>query len=147
MGGAAEFHQGTVPWKLQTSVERFSPKNGVWEDMPSMPYGRFHPGASVVNGKIFVCGGSDAEMVPSNDVFCFNPQTMSWSTVTPMPNGRSYAQVVSPDRAVYVIGGYEGKKHCPDIYVFHPETNKWNLDGSLNSPKIGLGAAVISAPF
>ncbi|KIH55581.1 BTB/POZ domain protein [Ancylostoma duodenale] len=41
-----------------SSVERFSPDKGVWEKVVAMQSQRLHAGAAVLNGKIYVCGGT-----------------------------------------------------------------------------------------
>ncbi|KIH44153.1 kelch repeat protein, partial [Ancylostoma duodenale] len=66
------------------SVERFSPKNGRWEDIPDMVTSRLSFGACAMKNKIFVCGGWSGTNC-MRDVECFDPRTMTWSSLPPMP--------------------------------------------------------------
>ncbi|VDM71904.1 unnamed protein product [Strongylus vulgaris] len=52
MGG----HDGM---SIFSSVERFSPEKGQWEAVPSMLSKRCRLGATTLNGKIYVCGGTE----------------------------------------------------------------------------------------
>ena len=40
-------------------VERFDPKTNQWEQRAHMHERRYRPGAAVVDGKIYVCGGEE----------------------------------------------------------------------------------------
>ncbi|KIH59290.1 kelch repeat protein [Ancylostoma duodenale] len=87
----------------QSSVERYAPDIGVWEELPQMLCGRAFFGATVMNGKINVCGGI-FKMAKLNTVECFDPKTMRWSAVTPMLVPVADAAVVSHGNRIFVIG-------------------------------------------
>ena len=58
MGGICSMSPGGAPESL-ASVERFSPRTGVWDPMPPMQYARGAVAAVAIDGLIYAVGGRD----------------------------------------------------------------------------------------
>ena len=74
-------------YRLNTMV-CYDPKTKQWSTLPPMPTARDSPGAAVLEGKLYVVGGEDADNHTHNTVECYDPKTKQWSTLPPMATAR-----------------------------------------------------------
>jgi N-acetylneuraminic acid mutarotase len=104
-----------------------------WENKASLPTPGEH-GAAVVNGIIYVIGGSGN--------FAYNPNTDNWTTIALMLTPRDSFAVAACDNKIYVIGGVELGFQFPLYYssdisyssvneVYDPSTNTWATKASM----------------
>jgi len=86
------------------AMEYFTPNtgNGTWTSSHNasyavtnaamvLPSGRSLHGAGVMNGYLYIVGGLQAGLGPTNTVYAYDPIALgagSWSTLTPMPTAR-----------------------------------------------------------
>jgi len=93
-------------WSEQ--VEVYDPVLNSWTAKAPMFIGR-DVGTAVLNGKIYVFGGTDTNAVTTRNVAIYDPATNKWTHGIPMPTTRSgvgAAVVTSGGKKVaYVIGG------------------------------------------
>lgn len=133
--------------KLAT-VERYDSATNTWDNRAGMPTARYATSAVTLNSKIYVIGGVNASNQIQNIVEVYDPAKDTWSTASPMPTARCrLAAVAGPDGKIYAIGGsttstldltgYSGL-----VEVFDPDSNSWTTAASMNTPRVGLAAAV-----
>lgn len=117
-------------------VER---KHWLYVDAQNRPSPRSdHAAASVQDRWIYVFGGSNLDVMPMNDLHCFDLQTMQWSGELqingPKPPPRSGSQIVymSNSHQLCMFGGgvwsrvHWSQKHN-DVWMFDINSGTWLL--------------------
>ncbi|KAG7619002.1 F-box/kelch-repeat protein [Arabidopsis thaliana] len=101
-------------------------RSHTWRDGPRMRLNRRSSTTSVVDGKIYVTGGTEDTDNPSHWIEVFDPKIQSWGTVT-NPHIVKVWEEVCYRRAVKSIG-HDGKLYLSgDKYVvYDPDEGKWN---------------------
>jgi len=133
--------------KLAT-VERYDPGTNTWSDRTAMPTARYGTSAVTLNNKIYVIGGVNASNQIVNVVDVYDPILDSWSTAAPMLTARTrLAAVTGPDGKIYAIGGSTTSTldltgYVGVVEVYTPGTNTWTTAAPMNTPRVGLAAAV-----
>lgn len=121
------------------TVEVYDTRTDTWVKKRDMPTLRRSFGTAVVDGKIYIIGGSVhnkqlGKQVSTGLVEVYDPLTGRWEPRADMPTARGYIQPVVVDGKIYVIGGYilleQGLGLAVDrfsrrIEEYNPKTNSW----------------------
>jgi hypothetical protein len=112
-----------------------------WTEKAPMPTARSNFGVAVVDGKIYVIGGTDG----INEEY--DPTTDTWTTKAPMPTGRSALAVASCGSKIYCIGGDLGNASGGNptnvTEVYDPSTDSWTTKAPMPTARFSLQANVI----
>ena len=133
--------------KLNT-VERYDPALNAWEARAAMPTARYGSAAVSLNGLIYVIGGVNASNQISAIVEVYDPAQDAWSAAAAMPTARCrLAAVAGPDGKIYALGGSTSSTldltgYSAVVEAYDPGTNTWSVAAPLNTPRVGLAAAV-----
>jgi N-acetylneuraminic acid mutarotase len=135
----------------------YDPATDTWANLTSMPTPRMAMQSNVVDGKIYVIGGTlggfsmyGPYVSDKNEVY--DPSSDSWSTAAPMPTPLfSYASAVV-DNKIYVIGGSGSSQslaHVNLTQVFDTQTNQWAVGNAVpaGGPDAAAGVTTgVNAP-
>lgn len=140
IGGANTENSGPVPIG---SNEAYDPATDTWREMKSMPTPRYQMQANVVEGKIYLIGGSSGaptfQWFSVNEVY--DPASDTWTTKKPMPTAVwGYASVVI-DSKIYIMGG---SGNGTLLQVYDSKTDTWRYGASLPIRVAGAGAVATS---
>ena len=119
-------------------------EGGKWVKKADIPTARWRSCASVVNGKIYVIGGSTLLKVFST-VEEYDPITNTWARKADMPTARSADQsncVVNGK--IYVIGGYNNDGYLSIVEEYNPGTNTWTRRADMPTPRGDLATGVVN---
>ena len=105
--------------------------------MPTATVGK----ATVLNGKIYVVGGSNN--YTHNPVYEYNPVTDTWATKKPVPTPRDSFAIAACQNKIYVIGGRTIKSRTGSNEVYDPETDTWETKTSMPTNRSQLNANVV----
>jgi len=127
--GGAWFLSGSE----KNSVWVYNPATDIWNtSKTSMPTARGGIEANVVDGKIYVIGGTNSDGI-TNVTEVYDPATDTWATKTPIPTPvYSYASAVVDDK-IYIIGGLTQTANSTlqsriDLnQIYDPKTDTWSL--------------------
>ncbi|MCH7760475.1 T9SS type A sorting domain-containing protein [candidate division TA06 bacterium] len=113
--------------------------------MPGGPRGRL--AAAVVNGKVYVFGGTDNFYNALDRCEVYDPVTNTWTPKASMPTPRQFlSAAVWRDTLIYVMGG-DGGMESPTslntIEVYDPLTNIWMTASSLLKPRRSHASGII----
>jgi hypothetical protein len=102
-------------------VDAFDPAAGAWTARAPIPSPRSEIGAAtstLADGRIVVVGGSLPGVLPSADVFVYDPTRDAWSTLPALPEPRKGA-VAQPvgDRLVVTAGSPTSVDPSPTTFV------------------------------
>jgi hypothetical protein len=101
-----------------------------WTSISPIPtIGRDDGVAFSLNNLGFVVTGSgdDSNYSESNRLFCYNPETNSWTEKAPFPGvKRQYSSVFTIDDIAYLIGGYsEIGTALNDVWSYDAALDEW----------------------
>ncbi len=120
-----------------------------WAQKVDMPTARFLHSTSVVDGKIYVIGGSDSE--PGYDpilaVEVYDPSMDSWTRKADLPTARMLHSASAVNGKIYVVGGYDtydsGGVLLSAVQEYDPATDTWTQKADLPTPRAGLATSVV----
>ena len=142
------------PWRLDT-VEVYNPATDTWAKAKKMNHARSGAAISVVNGKIYVMGGTGWPQMPKHpgpflsSMEVYNPEANQWREIGDMPAAKSSHTASVINGKIYVIGGFfRGNgldmKDFKTIEIYHPETGRWTQKPDMPVGKSGHATEVIS---
>jgi N-acetylneuraminic acid mutarotase len=132
------------------TVEAFNPAGNVnvsWKTKQKLPGARVSPsGAAVINGKIYVPGGRNANNVVTKSLYVYNPATDTWATKAEMPVASAYGAAAAINGKLYVFTPYYAGKG-PFLHRYDPSTNTWTKRATPLHPHAWPAAGVIDGKF
>ena len=141
------------PWRLDT-VEVYDPVTDTWTKSKKMNHVRSGAAISVVDGKIYVMGGTGWPQLPNHpgpylsSVEVFNPKTNQWRAIREMSEPKAGHSASAIDGKIYVIGGgFRGNGlyiYLSTIEIYDPETDIWTREPDMPMSKLGHTAEVIN---
>jgi N-acetylneuraminic acid mutarotase len=122
-----------------------------WKTAATMPNGRSHLGAVVLNGKIYVVGGQrsyDSNAVSQTDVHMWDPANPgSWTKVASLlrPLSHHNASTIVRNGRILVLGGETAPNQSTSkVSSYDPSANKWTDLTSLPSARTSGVSGVIN---
>jgi N-acetylneuraminic acid mutarotase len=112
-----------------------------WTLKTDMPTARYIAGSAVVDGKIYVIGGSPVSGgIPniSNIVEEYDPAEDTWTRCANMPTSRQGVRAAAVDGIVYAIGGNGGANNNVEfatVEAYDPTTNTWTTRTDMPTPR------------
>lgn len=121
----------TGGWYNLRTVEKYCPSTNRCSKVASMLAPRYRHAATCVNGKIYVCGGSDISLPPE----MYDPVLNLWTYISLMKTVRLHLSLITHNGKIYALGGNEGlfyrqsnegPDHCiREIEIYHPGRGMW----------------------
>lgn len=97
--------------------------------------------ANVVNGKIYLIGGTLPSGSISNATEVYDLSSDSWSTLAPIPAPVGLYASAVVDNKIYVEGGGQSGPVISGLnQIYDPETNVWTLGAPLPTPVLWAAA-------
>ena len=124
--------------RYKKTVEMYDTATDTWNNKGDMPTLRHAFMTAVVDGKIYVIGGSVHDKKLGRDVAIglvevYNPLTNRWEKGADMPTERGTTDAVVVDGKIYVLGGYTWLRapRLPPRFVrsieeYNPKTDQWH---------------------
>jgi N-acetylneuraminic acid mutarotase len=135
------------------ATEVYDPILNYWATRSPMPIPVLGAASAVLNGKIYIVGGSrhfqagwDLSTVNSNQVY--DPENDAWSTRTGLPNPESYAAAgatsgVTAPKRLYFVGGSSQTTYSSVTYVYDSVDDVWRTAASMTTSRVYLAVAVV----
>jgi N-acetylneuraminic acid mutarotase len=129
IGDSAYFGTGITPWwSNEKDFYGLNLSNDEWFPISSLPEneGRQYATGFSSNGKGYVFGGYNG-MEFLNDLWCYDPNTDSWSEKSSLPAvGRSGCSKFIINDTVYIIGGKTSTQFAiGEIWCYVPTSDVW----------------------
>ncbi|NXA52348.1 KLH30 protein, partial [Nothocercus julius] len=115
-----------------TQAWRFCLKEGAWKPIASMLKARTNHTSSVLNGEIYVIGGTTVDMV---EVECYDPYNKSWCAVSPSLKYVSNFAAAGCLGKLYLIGSCAVKYNALTLQCYNPVRDLWSVITSPFIPK------------
>ena len=142
IGGGAASSSSYNSVETYSTVEEYDPAPDIWTTKSPMPTARGFHSANVVDGKIYVIGGSHGD--PSwnhvRTVEVYDPATDTWTQKGDMPRGvgAGYSSVVGGK--IYVFGGYGGSGR---VDQYDPVTDTWTQESDMPTSRHALTTSAL----
>ena len=151
VGTGLQASETRVVSDTQGNSLRFS--TAQWTQKADMPTIRSDFSTCVVDGKIFVIGGSlqlewdEYGDLSLSTVEMYDPETDTWEGKANMPTVRSNVSVSVVDGKIYAIGGSKTKKYqvprgfgheseeLPTVEMYDPVTDTWTQKADMPTPR------------
>ena len=129
-------------------MEAFDPEGGGWRPVAPMHCARRFTAAAVVDGKIYVVGGRDAQRQDLSSVEVYEPSSDTWTLVAPMSTARKQHGVAVLGGKLYAVGGHtevtDAGGDTNSVEAYYPATNTWSAAAPMSSLRKQFGVAVAS---
>ena len=122
-------------------VFSYEPVADAWTEVASSAF--VHggtPAAAIIDGRIFVAGGTGGGMV-GNELESYDPAADRWSTLAPMVCARNHTTGGAIGGKLYVAGGRPGNQTCVEAY--DPSANRWTAKAPMPTGRSGVAGAVV----
>jgi N-acetylneuraminic acid mutarotase len=130
------------------TVEAYNPSAKQWTNpqapLQSMTVPRSDTGSAVVNNKVYVFGGNDANGVPQPVLEVYDPAQDQWTRLTDMPSARSMLAGAAFGGKIYAFGGFDGANPTGDVDAYDPGSDSWTPLASMPTPRFASGAGVVN---
>jgi len=126
-----------------STVEEYDPATDTWTKKSEMPTARGWHSANVLDGNIYVIGGSSAAPYGGTAILAvevYEPATDSWTQKGDIParRGAGFTSVV--DGKIYAFGGYGG---LGKVHEYDPVTDTWTQKADMPTRRCGLSTSVL----
>ncbi|KAK7103055.1 hypothetical protein V1264_021184 [Littorina saxatilis] len=147
VGGVNPFQPEVEP--QARLVEQFHPRENHWTTLTHLPDGRHHHGVAVVEGGIYVIGGSVLDDLnpghlcnPTTSCYRYDLSTGHWSAVAPLNTPRMYHATAVINDVIFVIAGQtQHSRHLSSMECYRPEVDEWEAGVAMNESRIGVAVA------
>ncbi|MGA7731322.1 MAG: hypothetical protein WCD37_08620 [Chloroflexia bacterium] len=135
---------GGQPSMTRNLLQAYYPLEDRVETITSdpMPAPRFGAGVAVLEGKLYVIGGSDDSLQAMNTVFEYDPTRPAgsrWQTKNPMPTARVYLGAAALNGLIYAVGGVPGGfADLATVERYDPDTGSWTTAQPMSTGRGGL---------
>jgi hypothetical protein len=129
-----------------SQVERYDASSGQWSTVRAMDDARSHFGACVLDGEIYVTGGTTDGSNTMTSVEKYCPTTDTWSAVAPLPVGRYSHVAVAVGSNMYVLGGADSDgEYLGDVFVFDSVEGTWSEFAPMPEERFDATACVVGS--
>ncbi|XP_035400880.1 kelch-like protein 30 [Cygnus atratus] len=115
-----------------TQAWRFCPKDGAWTPIASMLRARTNHTSAVLNGEIYVIGGTAVEVV---EVERYDPYNQSWCAISPALKYVSNFAATGCLGKLYLVGSCAVKYNALTLQCYNPVRDLWSVITSPFIPK------------
>ncbi|KAM9542930.1 kelch-like protein 30 isoform 2-T2 [Guaruba guarouba] len=110
----------------------FCPRDGAWKSIASMLKARTNHTSAVLNGEIYVIGGTTVDMV---EVERYDPYNKSWCAISPALKYVSNFAAASCLGKLYLVGSCAVKYNALTLQCYNPVQDLWSVITSPFIPK------------
>ena len=116
-----------------TTIERLDETNNQWIELNNQVIGRRYLTTEVVDGVIYIIGGSAQDYRFVDTVQAYNISNSTITTVASLPTKRVQLNSVVYDNKIYVIGGQleNTSARTGAVEVYDPSSNSWTTLSSM----------------
>src|SRR2546430_8992629 len=125
---------GLLFWLIFVSTGR-TQNGGTWQRRAPMPVSRQELATGVLNGKVYVVGGYDADATSTATVQVYNPTADTWTLAQALPIAVNHNAAAVAGGNLYSFGAGVG-----ETFVYDPNSNSWAARASSHYVHRGTAA-------
>ncbi len=139
LGGAIVVAAGEGQGGNIAQTLRFDPVTNGWEPLANIPTPRSGAASAVLNGRLWVLGGSSGG--PLTSVEIYDPATDSWSAGPDLPEPLWLARAAILDGRLWIMGGMDQSFQRSSRVYSLGSLNTWQSEASLPEPSAAAAVA------
>ena len=120
-----------VGGEVETSIEKYDVEQNKWTVLTNLSSARGDTGVAVLDGKIYVSGGTDKTSKNLKKVECYDSATGTWANVASMNRGRSGHDLLVMNGSLVALGGDRrvegGVRTRPTVEEYNVTDDTWTL--------------------
>jgi N-acetylneuraminic acid mutarotase len=132
---------------ILTTVEAYDPATDTWDRKASMRTARTSSAIAVVDGIIYIIGGSGENNEAISLVEAYDPAIDMWTRKADMPTARYLPAACVVGGRIYVFGGNtkwgDVMGIVPTVEVYDPATDTWTQASDIPLPRSHHSASVV----
>lgn len=121
-------------------LEVYDPQTNRWLTATSKPTAVANVQAAVVDGRIYVPGGTLADGSTTDLLEVYDVATDTWQDGAAMPQPLAGYALAELEGSLYLFGGWNGSEYVDDVLVYDPAQDRWQSRGRLPN-RLGFAAA------
>ncbi|KAI6652625.1 Kelch-like protein diablo-like [Oopsacas minuta] len=126
------------------TVQKYDLFRRTWEQCVPMHVARRGAGVVLVQGRLFVFGGSDGYEALST-CECYDTVKNQWNMITSMSEARSSVGTSAIGNNIYAVGGYDGISACLlTVEAYNLDTQEWEYCESMDSRRSMMAVSVLN---
>ena len=130
---------------FQSASSELSQIKSHWSAGKNMSTPREEINGVLLNGKIYVIGGSGDRNKITDKVDFYDPITDEWHSVTPLPSPRDHIGASTYDNKIFVVGGFDFyDTPTNQLLIYDPQMNKWEEGAPMPTSRGALTAEFIN---
>jgi N-acetylneuraminic acid mutarotase len=124
-------------------VQRYDPEADDWVSGAEKPTAVANVGAAVIEGRIYVPGGSLLDGGMSAQLEILDVASGVWLEGGPLPVGICAYAIAEYGGELYLFGGWDGVSYRAESYRYGPEQDAWTTIAPMPAERAFAGAGVI----
>ncbi|MNM47265.1 N-acetylneuraminate epimerase precursor [compost metagenome] len=133
---------------LNTVMEKYDIEANTWSIVTpnnAGPTGRHSPGYCVLNGKLYLFGGSTGTSwgPMSNEAWCFDFATLLWTKLANYPVSLALVSACAINGKIYLLGGFTGSGASSPFHEYDPATDTYRTIAHSRSARYGHKAVAV----
>jgi RNA polymerase sigma factor (sigma-70 family) len=122
-------------------------EGGKWTEKAEMPMATMGAYSAVVDGRIYVIGGTKDKWGSFTAVEEYDPATDTWRAKADMPEGRGMGSASAVNGKIYVIGGWRSLAPgvpASTVEEYDPATDTWERKADMPTARGVLSTSVVN---
>jgi len=143
IGGGSAYSSAYASAKTFSTVEEYDPATDAWTTKSEMPTARGFHDASVVDGRIYIIGGTSS--IPNSGtailaVEVYEPATDTWTRKANIPARRDAGSTSVVNGKIYAFGGYSNGRRA---HEYDPVADTWTRKADMPTWRVGVSTSVV----
>jgi N-acetylneuraminic acid mutarotase len=118
-----------------------------WRRAAPNPHPRNSAAGAVLDGRFHVIGGRRVGEGNETHHEVYDPGRDTWHSLAPLPQGQAGLAAAVVQGRIYAFGGEyfddQGGGVYPEVWVYDPESDRWDSGPPMRTPRHGLGGVAI----
>ncbi|MER2597981.1 MAG: LuxR C-terminal-related transcriptional regulator [Caldilineales bacterium] len=117
---------GEGPQGISSSTYRYDTEANGWLRGADKPTATANTQAVVLDGLVYVPGGSGSDGAPSAVLEIYDAAADSWHSAAALPEPRSGSALAAFGGRLYLFGGWNGTRYVNSTWMYDPAADRWS---------------------
>jgi DNA-binding CsgD family transcriptional regulator len=125
------------------AVEIYDPASNGWLAGPAKPTPVSNVAAVLLNGRVYVPGGTTSGGSVTNILEVYDPGADAWDARSPLPVPVAGYALATLQGKMMLFGGWDGASYRAETYVYDPTADRWSQLTSMPTPRAFAAASAL----
>lgn len=133
---------GAVVTITDAAAQPPAPSLARWQTLAPSPVARFESGSAAIDGKLYVFGGYDKNILAMTRSDVYDPVADRWARIADMPQPITHAGIAVDGSEVYFAGGFVGERSfvtTSNVWRYDARDDAWTAITPLPEPRAAGG--------